>query len=50
MLLEPHRGLILALLDASPDMTMNMLVADLGEHGVMTSTVSVWRLSMTPRS
>ncbi len=41
VLLEPHRELVLVLLDASPDMTMNMLVADLAEHGVMTSTVSV---------
>jgi transposase len=44
VLLEPHRELVLALLDASPDMTMAMLVADLAEHGVVTSTVSVWRL------
>ena len=44
VLLEPHRDLVLARLAASPDMTMRMLVADLAEHGVMTSTVSVWRL------
>ena len=25
-------------------MTMRMLVADLADHGVVTSTVSVWRL------
>jgi transposase len=44
VLLEPHRDLVLARLAASPDMTMRMLVADLAEHGVVTSTVSVWRL------
>ena len=44
VLLEPHRELVLSLLDASPDMTMRMLVADLAGHGIVTSTVSVWRL------
>ena len=30
VLLEPHRDLVLALLDASPDMTMRMLVTEFG--------------------
>ena len=44
VLLEPHRELVLRLLAASPDMTMQMLVDELAEHGIATSVVSVWRL------
>jgi transposase len=44
VLLEPHRAFVLERLAASPDMTMKMLVADLAAHGIVTSTVSVWRL------
>jgi hypothetical protein len=44
VLLEPRRDLVLARLAASPDITMRMPVADLAEHGVVTSTVAVWRV------
>ena len=44
VLLEPHRAVVLERLAASPDMTLQMLVAELGELGIKTSVVSVWRL------
>lgn len=44
VLLEPHRALVLERLASSPDMTMRMLVDELASYGIVTSTVSVWRL------
>ena len=43
-LLEPHRALVIGRLRAVPDMTLKALVAELAEHGIKTSPVSVWRL------
>ena len=43
-LLEPHRDLVLARLQATPDITLKALVAVLAEQGIATSPVSVWRL------
>lgn len=43
-LLEPHRALVIERVRAVPDITLKALVADLAEQGIVTSTVSVWRL------
>jgi transposase len=43
-LLEPHRALVIERFKAVPDMTLKALVAELGEQGISTSMVSVWRL------
>jgi transposase len=43
-LLEPHRALVIERVRAVPDITIKALVAELGEQGIRTSTVSVWRL------
>jgi len=43
-LLEPHRALVIERFKSVPDMTLKALVAELGEQGISTSMVSVWRL------
>jgi len=43
-LLEPHRALVIERFKSVPDMTLRALVAELGEQGISTSMVSVWRL------
>jgi transposase len=43
-LLEPHRALVIDRMNATPDITLKALVAELAAHGITTSTVSVWRL------
>lgn len=43
-LLEPHRALVIGRVKAVPDITLKVLVAELAERGIQTSTVSVWRL------
>lgn len=43
-LLEPHRALVIERLTAVPDLTLKALVAELGERGITTCPVSVWRL------
>ncbi len=42
--LAQQRDWILHRLDSAPDLTMRALVVELGERGVVTSHVSVWRL------
>jgi transposase len=42
--LAPQRAWLLARLEAAPDTPLRTLVAELGEHGVMTSYGSVWRI------
>jgi transposase len=42
--LAPQRTWLLARLEASPDVTLRVLVAELGERGVVTSYGSVWRI------
>jgi transposase len=42
--LAPQRGWLLARLEASADLTLRALVAELGERGVVTSYGSVWRI------
>jgi transposase len=42
--LAPQRTWILARLAACPDVTLRALVVELGEHGVVTSYGSVWRI------
>jgi len=42
--LAPHQAWLLARLEASPDVTLRGLVAELGELGVVTSYGSVWRI------
>jgi transposase len=43
-LLEPHRDLVLERMMAKPDMTIRDLVAELAEHGIMTTPVTAWRM------
>jgi len=43
-LLEPHRALVIGRLQATPDLTLEALVAELAGQGIVTSRVSVWRL------
>ena len=43
-LLEPHRALVIDRIKAVPDITLKTLVAELADHGIQTSAVSVWRL------
>jgi transposase len=43
--LAQQRDWILHRLDSAPDLTMRTLVVELGERGVVTSHVSVWRLA-----
>jgi len=42
--LTEHRDWLLARLEATPDLTLRALVAELGERGVTTSYGSVWRV------
>jgi transposase len=42
--LAPQRAWLLARLEASADLTLRALVAELGERGVVTSYGSVWRI------
>ena len=42
--LAPHLAWILARLAEEPDLTMRALALELGERGIATSEVSVWRL------
>ncbi len=42
--LAPHLSWILARLDETPDLTMRALAQELGERGIATCEVSVWRL------
>jgi len=42
--LAPHLAWILARLEEEPDLTMRALALELGERGIATSEVSVWRL------
>ena len=42
--LAPHRAWILGRLEEQKDLTMRALAIELGERGIVTSEVSVWRL------
>jgi transposase len=43
-LLAPHQDWLLSRLEQEKDLTMRALVIELGERGIVTSEVSVWRL------
>jgi transposase len=42
--LAPHQAWILGRLTEEKDLTMRALAIELGERGIVTSEVSVWRL------
>jgi transposase len=41
--LAPHRELILALIDAQPDLRLHQLRQHLAEHGIVIGFGSIWR-------